>query len=514
MDQPLFLFALSAALLVISMIRYQRGHLHQAVIILMGAAMCLRLGVAVLDPFLHDWDERFHALVAKNLLSDWSRPLLRAIPVLPYDYQQWCCNHVWLHKQPLFLWQIAGSFWLFGVNEVALRLPSVLLGTLIIWPIYRLGCLTFGPPVGYRAALLFALAYYPLELTSGWQSVDHSDLAFLVYVTASLWAYYESRRSGARPVVWSLLVGLFAGMAVLCKWLPGLVVYAAWSVDLVVSSARRGQAREYGWLLTSAAVALAVFLPWQLYVHHRFPLESAFEQLYASKHFSQVLEDKGGPWYFYLTNLWYQFQWMVLPVAAGLGLLLTPQFRRWPLLPLLVSCGIVFVFFSLAATKMVSYTYMVAPLLLLLAVAAWVECSQWLSKRGAAWSGAATLLLTVVMVVIDLRPTALLKHHTAQYASAPVKQARQRKIQHTAIYRQLDQLVPPGYVVFNVPPLEDVEALFYSHRNVYAWWPAESEYRALQSKGIGIAVFAGPGSPALPVYMQEPNVLLIKAQLE
>ena len=116
--------------------------------------------------------------------------------------------------------------------------------------------------------------------------------------------------------------------------------------------------------------------------------------------------------------------------------------------------------------------------------------------------------------MIDLRPTALLKHHTGQYANAPVKQARQRKIQHTAIYRQLDHLVPLGYVVFNVPPLEDVEALFYSSRNVYDWWPAESEYRALQSKGVSIAVFAGPGSPALPVYMQEPNVLLIKAQLE
>lgn len=514
MSQPPLLFGLSAVLLAVSIVCYQRGQLRSAVVALMCAAFGLHLAVAVLDPFLHDWDERFHALVAKNLLLDWERPLLRATPVLPYNYQQWCCNHVWLHKQPLFLWQLAGSLRLFGVNELALRMPSVLLAALVIWPVYRLGCLIFSPAVGYRAAVLFALAYYPLELVSGWQSVDHSDVAFLFYITNSVWAYYESRQPGARPLRWALLAGMFAGAAVLCKWLPGLVVYVAWSTDVLASPTRRRQGREYGLLLVSAAVALAVFLPWQLYIHNRFPLESAFEQLYASKHFGQVLEDKGGPWYFYVANLWYQFQWIVLLIGTGLGLLSTPRLRHRPLLPLLVTCGTAFGFFSLAATKMVSYTYMVAPLLLVLAAAAWAEGAQWLTQRGGAWRTAGPLLLAGVIGVIDLRPTALLKHHTTSDASSPARQQRQRKLQHTAIYRHLDALVPPGYVVLNAPPFEDVEAMFYSSRNVYSWSPAEADYRALQAKGIGIAVFAGPGSPALPVYLQEPKVLVIKALLE
>ena len=43
-----------------------------------------RLLLIGLDPFLHDWDERFHAVVAKNLLADWWLPVLRPNPLLAY----------------------------------------------------------------------------------------------------------------------------------------------------------------------------------------------------------------------------------------------------------------------------------------------------------------------------------------------------------------------------------------------------------------------------------------------
>jgi len=510
--QQLILIGLSCMLLALSGWRYWRGYHSQAVLVLIVSALALRLGLAGLDPFLHNWDERFHALVAKNLLADWSRPVLRVAPVLEYDYRQWCCNSVWLHKQPLFLWQIAGSFWLFGVNELALRLPSALLGALVIWPIYRLGCLAFTPTVGYCAAVLFAFACYSLELTSGWQSVDHADAAFLSYVTGSLWAYYEYRNAGIGRWRWALLVGLLAGAAVLCKWLPGLVVFAAWAADVLADASRR-RVREYGRILAALAVALAVVLPWQLYIRHRFPLESAFEQEYAARHFGEVLEGDDGPWYFYITNLWYQFQWLVLLIAGGLGLLFRTRRRGRTLLPLLIACGIIFGFFSLAATKMVSYTYVVAPALLLIAALAWVEATRWLGRRGRIGQ-VAGLILTAVVLLIDFRPSALLKHHSITHTSPALRQERQRKLQHTAIYRQLDELVPAGCVVFNAPPFEDVEAMFYSHRNVYSRLPTEAECRTLQSQGTQIAVFTGSGSSRLPIYLQAPLVLIVNTPLQ
>ncbi|KAA9327582.1 phospholipid carrier-dependent glycosyltransferase [Hymenobacter busanensis] len=506
------LLVLSALLAGVSVFVFSRYSPSKAVWWLMAAALCLRLALASLDPFLHDWDERFHALVAKNLMVDWLRPVLRQHPVLPYDYRAWCCNHVWVHKQPLFLWQIAASFKLFGVNELALRLPSALLGALLLWPVYRLGRLVFSPAVGYCAAVLLTFAYYQLGLTTGRQSVDHSDVAFMAYVTASIWAWYEGQCSTSGKGRWALLVGVFSGAAVLCKWLPGAVVYAGWALEMLLNPKlrSRGEYARYG---LAVAVAALLVLPWQLYINRAFPLESTFERHYAALHFTQALEDKAGPWYYYLNNLWYQYQWLVLLIAAGIGWTATPRLRPRPVRLLLTTCLIVFVFFSAAATKMVSYTYVVAPALLLLAALGWVETSRWLRRRGA-WGKWAVAGLAVAVVLADLRPLGLLKHHTERFASARLLPERQHKLVRTAVYRRLDALVPAGYVVFNVPALEDTEAMFYSHRNVYSWWPTEEEYRLLRGQGMRMAAFSGRGVPQLPAYLQGPDVRIIDAALE
>ena len=492
---------------VASLMAYRQARGNSAVVLLMGAALSLRLLLIGLDPFLHDWDERFHALVAKNLRADYLLPVLRASPVMPYDYRLWTSNYVWLHKQPLFLWQMALSMQLFGTNEVALRLPSALLGALLVWPVYRLGCFIFSSAVGYHAALLLAFAYYQLELTTGWQSVDHNDAAFLAYVTASLWAYYESRNS-TQPWRWSVLVGLFAGAAVLCKWLPGLVVYAAWALEILLAKDRRLTTRGYRFLAVALATTALVVLPWQLYSHYQFPRESAFEVRYAARHFGQTLEGQSGPWYFYFThNMWYQYQWLVVLVGVGLVLLFTLLGRGRALRPLLVSCGLVFGFYSLAATKMPSYTYVVAPVLFLLAALAWVKISSCLRPKNNRWPWLTQGLLLLLVLGFDLRPLSLLKHHTLRFAAASTRAERQVKVERTATYRHLDAVVPPGYIIFNAPPLAETEAMFYSRQNVYSGWPTEAEYDQLRRQGVHLAAFAGE-QPA-PAYLPAGEVLLI-----
>lgn len=510
-----WLLGASVVLAVCSLITYQRGRPGLAVWWLVGAAFSLRLGLNSTNAFLHDWDERFHALVAKNMLLDPWQPVLRANPVLSYNYQLWTANHIWLHKQPLFLWQMASSLALFGVNEMALRLPSAVLGSLLLWPLYRLGRLIFNPAVGYHAAFLLAFAYYHLELTTGWQSVDHADVAFGVYMVSSIWAYYESRQPHVRTWWWGLLVGLFAAAAVLCKWLPGLVVYASWLVDILTHSQWRKQPREYVRLAASVGFSLLLILPWQVYIEQRFPLESSFERQYAALHFSQVLEQQGGPWHFYFTqDLWYQYQWLVLLLAAGLVLLATAAYRKQPLQPLLVSCALIFGFFSLAATKMRSYTYVMAPVLLLIAALAWVVGSQWLSQRPTKGRRLLIAASGLLVLLLDLRPTALLKNHFDGFSSQAVQLIRQRKQQHTAVYQQLDNWVPDGYVVFNAPIFEDVEAMFYSGRNVYSGWPTEAEYQMLRARGKRLAAFAGPSQLARPSYLSADEVLLVPTELK
>ncbi|MGI4865025.1 MAG: ArnT family glycosyltransferase [Janthinobacterium lividum] len=490
-----------------------RGQQGWAMALLLGAALLLRLLMAGLDPFLHDWDERYHALVARNLMTHPGRPMLRAEPVLPYDYQNWSINHIWLHKQPLFLWQMALSLRAFGVNVLALRLPSALLGTLVLWPVYRLGRLVFEDPlVGYLGAVLATFAYYQLEQVSGAIGMDHNDVAFLVYVTASIWAYYEYRAS-ARPGRWLVLVGVLAGAAVLCKWLPGLLVYAGWGFDLLLGLRQRPKpplVPELRRLLAALAVTVALVLPWQLYTAWRFPMESAYELAYNARHFTYPVEGHGGPWYYHFRMLPKHYGLVLGLVIVGMGLALRPA-RRRAALPLLVMVGLIFVFFTLAATKMYSYTYVVSLLLLLLAALPLATAARWLGRqpRSTGWRlGLGGVGLAIVLLA-DLRPWSIVAYHFQEQAYEMMPGALNRPVReaNAALYRQLAQEVPPGYTVVNAPDGSDVEAMFFSGRNVYGSPLSEGEMRIVRARGVKLATYRGTPAKPLPAYLAAPDIL-------
>ena len=75
-----------------------------------------------LPEILFGWDERFHALVALNLTHDIFPPTLYPEKVVDhYDYDPWYRTHIWLHKPPLFTYQIALFFKLFGSSTLNLK---------------------------------------------------------------------------------------------------------------------------------------------------------------------------------------------------------------------------------------------------------------------------------------------------------------------------------------------------------------------------------------------------------
>ena len=75
-------------------------------------------------PYISQWDEAYHALVARNLAAHPLEPRLYEDKVLPSDDQDWTKAGVWLHKPPLPLWLMSASLGVFGEGELSLRLPS------------------------------------------------------------------------------------------------------------------------------------------------------------------------------------------------------------------------------------------------------------------------------------------------------------------------------------------------------------------------------------------------------
>ena len=197
------------------------------ILILLIAGFLLRLWMITLDPFLHNWDEHFHALVAKNLSNNFALPILLNNPLDGYKIEAWNDNYIWLHKQPLFLWQIALAIKAFGASVFSVRFPSLLMTSISLLIIYRLAFLvTQDRKTSLIALILATFSNFQLNLISGRIPTDHNDIAFGFYILLSIWTFVEYLKS--KKIYWALLSGVFAGSAILIKWLIGLLVYSSW----------------------------------------------------------------------------------------------------------------------------------------------------------------------------------------------------------------------------------------------------------------------------------------------
>ncbi|HMQ91048.1 MAG TPA: glycosyltransferase family 39 protein, partial [Flavilitoribacter sp.] len=229
-----------------------------SLIFLTAAAFLIRL-FAASDPWLHFWDERYHFLVAKNMMESPFKPMLYQSPLLDYDYRAWSQNHIWLHKPPMGLWLIAGSFKVFGVSEFAGRLPSVLLSSASV-------------VLAYQAALHFlkdrwmalACAFFQsvngltIELASGRNPTDHVDTIFYFFILAGIWS--STRFAISQKAVQAMLAGVFLGLAVLTKWLAGLIIVP---VFFMLILEKTGWKKAFGWSVLVLSTGVLIALPWQ-----------------------------------------------------------------------------------------------------------------------------------------------------------------------------------------------------------------------------------------------------------
>ncbi|HMQ47101.1 MAG TPA: glycosyltransferase family 39 protein [Saprospiraceae bacterium] len=202
-----------------------RHKVWMGVCLLVVSGFLLRAYVAA-DLYLHPWDERYHALVAKNRMENPFKPMLYKNPVLPYEYKNWAANHIWVHKQPLPLWIMAGSMRLLGCHEWALRLPAVILTCLGILLTFLIGKTLYNDRIGFIAAFLYAIHGLIIELSGGRVATDHIDVFFLFLVELAVWLALEYALSSRR--IYTIGCAVATGLAILTKWLPALIVLPLW----------------------------------------------------------------------------------------------------------------------------------------------------------------------------------------------------------------------------------------------------------------------------------------------
>lgn len=451
-------------------------------ILVFGCALRFR---AANHPYISQWDEAYHALVAKNMAAARSfTPVLYAEKVLPGDDREWTKAGVWLHKPPLPLWLMSAGIAVFGENELSFRLPAVLLDTLAILLIFLLARELFGPPgglAGLIAAALYAINPLMIRLVSGRIPDDTPHTVNVFFITCTVLLFAVAARKNSRA--YAAAAGLSLGLGTLCMSAVALLGLAAPLPLLFAARGVRGTVR----LLAPAVLTFAAAaLPWPLYCLNRWPELWRHETALQTKHLFAALEGHSHAWWWYLKILPVQYggsaALAALSACAALAYAVREAARRkdpglasalvWLLLP--------YAFFSAIVTKLYSYTCVAVPALCLLT--GFAAAALWAARAGG-FRAAATAGLLIFAAQTGL---VAVERMRADYSECPWNAAYDYPAFRSAMLTLRG--IPGPKVLLNVRDSKTPQAMYYSGAVAYGEPPSVPIVRGLLARGYRVFV--------------------------
>ncbi|MCW3076221.1 MAG: hypothetical protein JWO32_830, partial [Bacteroidetes bacterium] len=368
--------------------------------------------------------------------------------------ESWSTSHIWLHKQPLFLWQIASCFKLFGVNELTLRLPNIIAHGFMAIMLYDIGKIVKSELTGLLLAIVFCYMRFPLMYAAGMEATDHNDYMFLFYVTASFWAIFKYM--DAKKKMHLIFIGVFVGCAVLVKWLTGFLVIGVW-VSYLLLFERKNFIKP----LFAFVIAFLICMPWQLYCYFKYKVAFINEMTFNNQHLTHALEGHSGPWYYHfkeLQNLYANDFTVFLILTCGIIFFavnkVIPLFYRYIVLSAIF---FVYAFFSIVETKMPAFCIIVIPLVLLCIVSSIEEVAskikQFKIRR---------LLYFVFIPLLTsyfMNPDYFIKRHTLNFR--PNEHFAYKDLYEKTVIKELGKQFPAKKIVFINAQGLAVKLMFY-----------------------------------------------------
>jgi 4-amino-4-deoxy-L-arabinose transferase len=411
-------------------------------IMVMALGTGLRIFVAR-DEYLHQWDERFHALVAKNLIEDPLRPTLYKHPVEQYDYCDWTRNHIWLSKPPVPLWLMAISIHAFGLHEFAVRVPGIIAAILATLLTYYIARRFLSDRQAIFASLLYAIHPVISDLAAGRVSSDGVESVFLFFIVLS--CYFVFLDPPGKPRTSSyLLTGAFSGLAVLSKWQPGLLPIV---LLFVFHFEPRSLARHFRFTFLAFLVSAVIFGGWILHCFIQFETEAQYMMRALFTPFVDESINPDGKWYSYLTDFGNYFGYTTFLLT---GVFAYSAFKQkscgslalliWALLPLFI--------FSMAEVKRGTYLMISAPAIFII-ISSFLTSRNSSNRRSRFYSAAGIISVISILILTVEKLHIFNPKDTTPAWSAELK-ARQ---------------YAPGKVIYNEPHY--IEAMFY--HNIVAY---------------------------------------------
>lgn len=295
---------------------------------------------------LYDYDEAHYAQVVQHTLASDN--------LLTFKRS----GTEWFEKPPLLLWLTIGSIALWGESELAMRLPTALLGVAAIWGVYLL---TFFLTKNYWAALGSGF----ILLFSGMFTASGRQLRMDVPLSAAIiFAVYSFVKGWEKPK-WYLGFWFWIAVGLLIKSVP---VFFTGPVAIIFSTIYQRWSwlkNAYFWL--GVLLFLAIVAPWHIYESLKFG--SRFWSEYLGYHIWQRATQKilGGnvtSWdylkeLFFLTEPWFILVFFLL---VFLWLYRRREFSGFRLALASFFSGIfIFFVFAAARTKLLFYLIPILP---------------------------------------------------------------------------------------------------------------------------------------------------------
>lgn len=296
------------------------------------------------------YDEAIYAKISKNMIETGN-----------YLLQNWIPGKVWFEKPPLYMWMMASMMKIFGVGSFAAKVPSAFFGFSLVLLVYFFSKKLFGRFAGFFSA--FAL------LTTV-QFLYYSRMAMLdvtaaFFITLALALYYLAKQNSKN--IYFILSGLAIGLAVMVKGVVGflpLPVILFYELYLMVSGQQRISPKLFKDYFMLLFFSCLVFLPWHLEMYKKFG--SAFVNNYILYHVwdraTTAIEDKGRPFFWYLIVMKVSMRLWFIALIAAFPLSLFRSFKKDNRFVFLsIWALVVFLFFSVAKSKLVWYIMPIYP---------------------------------------------------------------------------------------------------------------------------------------------------------
>jgi 4-amino-4-deoxy-L-arabinose transferase-like glycosyltransferase len=430
------------------------------------------------DAALHQWDECYHALVAKNLSDNWILPVLYPEPILPYDYKDWSANYIWMHKPPLALWMMALSVKVFGSYALSVRIPSILFSIVTGYLVYLIGIKIVEKKQALLATYLFCINGFIIDLCSGRTATDHVDTLFVCLMALGVFLALRDGTTNNTTYRYAVLVGIVAGLAVLTKWLVGMFIVFMYAVVLMRYKRKVFVPR----IALTLVASLVVFMPWNVYAYIHYETEFVHEQIYNISHVNEGLEGHDQPFWYFLDRARINWNELIYLHVLIFGYAAARRKEAGHLI-LLIWLVVPYVLFSMVSTKMPAYVAICAPAIFCMIAYAVFQIKHPYARN----------IILIATIALAIR-----------YSVERIKPMERFGGQNTIVQLpEFDKDSNKRIVLFGCQ--DPIQTMYFYDVVAYARYPTVEELERINKANTQLVAY---GSPDLPDYIRHDSTIL------